>query len=431
MKILALFLGIIISHMPIEVLGGTVYLELTGHGKRINMGLAQFVPNRTHIKDAALARDVHAVVQKDLLFTRAFNLIEGGPAPLRGTVLFDIWKEQGAEVLVAAKVGRRIDNKCVLKGIIYNVSDGQIIFEKQLIEKSDNHRQLAHRWADEVIMHFLGKKGVASSKIAFVNDMSGSKELYVVDYDGENLKKITDDKSIVLFPEISPDGQKILFTSYSAGRQILYLINPDGRKRKTISSYRGLNSAGAWSPDGQSIVLTLSKDRGPDIYIINLSGEILKRLTFSRAINTAPSFSPDGSRVAYTSNIPGYPQIYVMDAYGSNVQRLTYTGMCDSPAWAPNGEYIAFAKSEMGSGYNIYTIEVATGLQRCLTWGEGSNENPSWSPDSRFIVFTTTRNGRRQLYVMGMDGSNPQPVGRSIGGNSFTPHWGVSIGDSE
>ncbi len=84
--------------------------------------------------------------------------------------------------------------------------------------------------------------------------------------------------------------------------------------------------------------------------------------------------------------------------------------------------------SEFSGRFDIYTIEVGTGQQRRLTWGEGDNENPSFSPDGRYIVFTSTRRGWPELWIMGADGSNPQALAK-IPGRSFTPHWGADRGE--
>ena len=95
----------------------------------------------------------------------------------------------------------------------------------------------------------------------------------------------------------------------------------------------------------------------------------------------------------------------------------------DSPQWSPTGEWIVFTGRE--SPYHpmdIFLVDL-TGTQiRRLTTDAGSNEDPTWSPDGRFIAFTTTRNGKRQLYMMDMDGSAPHLLA-DLKGDSFTPHW--------
>ena len=128
-------------------------------------------------------------------------------------------------------------------------------------------------------------------------------------------------------------------------------------------------------------------------------------------------------RSAFTSDRVGPPQIFVMDTNGANIRRLTTDGQSDSPDWSPLGHLLVFTQSLFRGNFDIYTLEIATGRQSRLTFGEGNNENASWSPDGRWVVFTTTRRGKSELWVMGADGSNPHPLG-DLPGRSFTPHWG-------
>jgi TolB protein len=295
------------------------------------------------------------------------------------------------------------------------------VLKKEYVVEKGEERRVAHAWADEVVRHFLGAPGIAHTRIAFVNSATGKKEVCVVDYDGKNFQRLTDDRSIALFPKWSPDGKTIAYTTYRAGGAHLFLLGLDGQKTP-LAQYEGLNSAASWLPDGQSLVATLSMGRDPNLYLIDRAGRVQRALTNSSAVDTAPTVSPDGQRLAFTSDRPGYPQIYTMDVSGANLKRLTQSGQCDSPAWSPQGDLIAFAMSEFGGNFDIYTAEVGSGALRRLTYGEGNNENPSWSPDGRYIVFVSTRRGREQLWIMGFDGSNPQVI--DVPGRSYTPHWG-------
>jgi TolB protein len=101
---------------------------------------------------------------------------------------------------------------------------------------------------------------------------------------------------------------------------------------------------------------------------------------------------------------------------------LTTTGHCDSAAWSPDGLTIAYVKGLPGAKFDIYSIEVLTGIERRLTWNQGNSENPVWSPDSRFIVFTSNRGKKYDLYIMSADGSDQKALVVTKG-QSFTPHW--------
>ncbi|MBI4397090.1 MAG: PD40 domain-containing protein [Elusimicrobia bacterium] len=400
-----------------------LYLELSAHGQRLDLGLADFSTSRQKVEEASVARQIRDVVRSDLLFPRVFNLVEGGVPPVRQRVSMDSWKELGADVLVTGTVDAGWFGRTEFSGTLYDVSSGETILHKRYMMEPGQERRIAHEWADEIVRYFLGEAGIAHTKITFVNDATGKKEVCVVDYDGQNFRRLTGDRSIALFPKFSPDGKSIVYATYLEGSPMLYVIGSDGRSKRPLCRYPGLNSAAAWLPDGQNLVATLSLGRNPNLHLVDLEGKILRTLTNFASADTAPTLSPDGLHLAFTSDRPGYPQIYTMDTNGANLKRLTDSGQCDSPAWSPQGHLVAFTMSVSGGLFDIFTVEVGTGRQRRLTFGEGDNENAAWSPDGRYLVFTSTRRGRPELWVMGYDGSNPQPVG-NFPGRSFTPHWG-------
>lgn len=403
--------------------GDPLYLELSAHGQRLDLGLAEFSTSRSLIEEATIARQIREVVKADLLFPRVFNLVEGGPPPLREEISAKTWEDLGADVLVTGYVDTSWFGRFSFTGAIFDVSSGKLVLRKKFAATPEEYRQLAHQWSDEVIRYFLGQSGISHTQIVFVNDATGHKELCIVDYDGYNFQRLTSDRSITLFPKLSPDGHSVVFTTYRNGTPEIDVLDLEKKRRRNLCRYRGLNSVAAWLPDGESLVATLSKGRNPNLYLVDLNGRILKALTNSYAVDTAPSLSPDGRLVAFTSDRPGYPQIYTMDITGTNISRISTRGMCDSPAWSPQGNLIAYAMSDAEGNYDIHTIEVGTGYEQRLTWGGGDNENPAWSPDGLYIVFVSAVGARRKLMIMGADGSNPRPVG-DIPGRSFTPHWG-------
>lgn len=401
-----------------------LYLELNARGQKMDLGLAEFGSNRARVDEAAAAREIRDVVKGDLLFARLFNLVEGGAPPARHKIAFDTWAELGADVVAAGYVDTGWLGKVQFVGGLYDVASGQVVLEKKYTLEADQRRRIGHQWADEIVRYFLGQPGIGQSRIAFVNDATGKKEVCLIDYDGTNFRRLTDDRSIALFPKLSPDGQWIVYTTYKDGNPHLYILGADGQQKRPLCRYDGLNSAAAWLSDGKSLVATLSLGRDPNLHIVDLEGRVLRTLTNAASVDTAPSPSPDGLHLAFTSDRPGFPQIYSMDVSGANLRRISQgNGQCDSPAWSPQGDLVAFSMSAAGGNFDIYVIEIGSGNQKRLTWGEGDNENPAWSPDGRFLAFTSSRRGRPELWVMGADGSAPRLLAE-IPGRSFTPSWG-------
>jgi TolB protein len=177
-----------------------------------------------------------------------------------------------------------------------------------------------------------------------------------------------------------------------------------------------------FSPDGTRIVFTSSREGNPELYIINRDGSGLRRLTNHPAIDTSPTWSPTGTQIAFTSDRAGQPQIYIVGADGLNLRRLTTAeSYADRPTWSPAPfNEIAFA-ARTGPGYDIKIYDLATGMTRQITFGEGSNESPAYAPNGRHLAFTSTRTGRTNVFTIGRDGRGLRQVTRD--GNNFTPSW--------
>ncbi|MFN3966277.1 MAG: DPP IV N-terminal domain-containing protein, partial [Endomicrobiia bacterium] len=169
--------------------------------------------------------------------------------------------------------------------------------------------------------------------------------------------------------------------------------------------------------------LTISKGKSPNLYLIDLNGKIVKQLTYGNNIDTSPYFSPNKKNIVFVSDRPGYPQLYIMDIDGTNLRRIYTDGYSDSPSWSPQGDKIVFTMRQPGmSFFDIYLYDISGGKISQLTFDSGSNESPSFSPDGRFIVFSSTRNKKKEIFVMFVDGSLQYRLFEAKG-NCYMPHW--------
>jgi TolB protein len=404
-------MGSILSAAPIDV-----KIERSG---KSNLGLSTLQPGSRGV-EASIIQSVQETLSADLKFSRLFNLVENGPTvKTRNDV--EAWAQLGSEFVFGGTFDQNAKGVISVDAKLYDTRAKKELIAFRQKGTSTRPRALAHEVANEISKYFTGQPGIFLSKLAFVNDATGRKELYLADYDGRGLRRVTNDNSIVILPRLSPNGQKVIFTSYIGGNPDLYIMSTDGTGRKKISSKAGLNVSPSWSPNNSELALTLSINGPPNIYLMDSLGTLKSRITDAQGADTAPSFSPDGTQIAFTSDRAGAPHIYIMSMDGTGVRRLTTDGHCDSAAWSPDGQTIVYVKG-FGKTFDIYSIEVLTGIERRLTWGDGDSENPAWSPDGRFILFISTRHRKSELFIMNADGTEQRPVPINKA-QTFTPHW--------
>lgn len=311
----------------------------------------------------------------------------------------------------------------ILSGVVEGLPARDLLFSRTYRTRTDAYREVAHRFADDVVEHLTGYTGIARTKIAFVSNRTGNKEVYVVDYDGYGLRQVTRNGSINLSPAWNPNGREIAYVSYQGGDADIYVVDLTTGKERRLVGGKGVQGAPAYSPDGQHLLFSQTRGSESEIYICRSDGSGVRRLTRSGGINTCPAWSPDGRRIVFTSDRSGNPQLYVTDAEGANPRRITFQGKWnDIPSWSPEGDRIAYSTRRDG-GFQVALVG-ASGLEAetVYTYGPGNDEHPSWAPNGRHLAFASTRNGDSQIFVLDADGGNTRGVVR-VGGACSGAAW--------
>jgi len=387
------------------------------------------IPNARASGDAVeAAAAVTEQLRWDLSLSILFNVLDpksflADPAKegmTAATIRFEDWLNVGAEGLV--KVAVSGDESVQATFRFFEVTSGRQLLERSYSAAASDAPDLAHAFADALVEYLTGTPGIYRTKIAAVRKTRSGREVWVMNMDGTDASPVTRNGSINLLPAWFPDGQSLLFTSIQDHNPSMFRVPVSGGRPQILSNRSGLNMGGAVSPDGQRIALTLTKDGNSEIYVMNADGRGLIRLTDQWAIDSSPSWSPDGKQLAFVSSRHGDPQVFVMNVDGSNVRRITEQGNYNqTPDWSPRGDLIAFTARDERNVFDIFTVDPSTKVIRRLTQDQGNNEEPTFSPDGNHIVFTSTREGRSQLWIMGVDGSKQRRLTET--GGWLTPTW--------
>ena len=387
--------------------------EQAAQAVRITVPFPEMGPN---VVPEAIHQPLFTTLTADLVYSRIFVIVPLQPGSSRG---LEAAKEAGAQAFLQLSVTREGEAYTV-EARLYDVASGTLHMGRRYRGTETALPTLAHTIANDLVLFFNGRPGIFLSRVAFVSDRNGNKEVWMMDYDGSNQRQITQEKALTLTPDWSADSERLVYTSYRRGQPEMYIIHRQGGGRMRIETGLNLNVSPAFSPDGKRIAFVGSVDGNPDIYVIDDDGANLRRLTTGPSIESTPSWSPTGRQIAFTSGRSGEPQIYVMDAEGTNVRRISFDGNWnDDAVWSPNGEWLAYTSAISGR-YQIRLFNLTTGETRVIA-GRGSNEQPTWAPNGRSLMFMSDRTGQWQIYRVDLDDSDPVQLTSS--GNNMNPAW--------
>jgi TolB protein len=296
-----------------------------------------------------------------------------------------------------------------------------------------------------------------------VGTLLNASEIYLMDPDGTNVRRLTDNQDGDTLPAISPDGRRIVFDSnrvrspeHPANTPHLFVMNVDGSAQTPLT----WGSSASWSPDGKRIAFhasasgkaaaTRAEPGAPtfdsDIFIADVDG-LLAHRGAARNLTHSPStmdddadWSPDGKRIVYTSRAPATrsanaindpsAEIFLINADGSGSPvRLTANDEEErAPAWSPDGKRILYVARKGGPDFELCVMNADGTGQTQLTDNAVGDLTSSWSLDGREITFhRVVSPGRFQLFTIGADGKGERQITDTLGLNGF-PKWGRVAG---
>ena len=159
-------------------------------------------------------------------------------------------------------------------------------------------------------------------------------------------------------PVFAHDGSRIYYSFAEEGRQQIFSVDLQAANRKKVVDSRGINNWPDISPDGKHIVFSSTRDGNYEIYLSKIDGSELVRVTESPFMDIRPRISPDGKRIAFVSTRDGNYELYVVDVDGTNLVRITnHAERDDFPDWHPEGKRLV-SVSERAGRKDLYLFRV-------------------------------------------------------------------------
>ncbi|MGA9978669.1 MAG: Tol-Pal system beta propeller repeat protein TolB [Candidatus Sulfotelmatobacter sp.] len=405
---------------------------------KVRLAVADFKPSSSDPQNDALLKTFNDTLWNDLDVSGVVELVSKSFYPLQVPgqpvdVNFLAWSAPppNAAMLAFGSFGVA-GGKLIVQGWLYDVKNTgtpQVLGKQYTDAPSDAAaRVMAHKFADEIILRLGGGiPGIAESKIYFVSDRSGHKEIWVMDYDGSNQRQVTSLGAISLSPRVSPDGTRLAFSSLTKTGWEIKMFSLDLNRLVSFPHLGGTNLSPSWSPDGLKLAFSSSRGGSPEIYISDANGANLRSMTANKGPDVSPVWNrKTGAQIAFVSGATGLPQVYTMETDGTNLQRMTDQGYAVSPSWSPTGQFLLLAwVRKYGPGdpgaLDLYLMDIATKQWVQLTHDGGRNDSPSWAADGRHIVFQSSRSGKEEIWMMLADGTKLRQL--TFTGRNTQPNW--------
>jgi TolB protein len=204
--------------------------------------------------------------------------------------------------------------------------------------------------------------------VVYVHDVATGRRRLVANFRGSNSA-----------PAWSPDGRSLAVTLSRDGNSQLYTIDANGGEPRRLMQSAGIDTEPVFSPDGRSIYFVSDRGGAPQIYKVASTGSNAERVTFSGSYNISPSLSPDGRFLAYISRIGGAFKLHVMELATGAVTAITDTTADERPSFAPNSRLIVYATQHQGKE-SLMTTTLDGKIKARLAGQGGDIREPDWGP---------------------------------------------------
>ena len=384
---------VLVALLLVPAMGfGELFLEITkGSEDPYKVAMIPFEGN------SRVSKQVNNIMRNDLIRTGEFSILDEElllPVKMiEDELVFSDWKLLGMDYLVTGKIVNE-NNSLDINYEIYDIHKKRKVRSSKVFGIPNQIRQLAHYTSDGIYESITGIKGIAATRLLYVNEIKDSQlisryKLMLADSDGANEKILLSSSEPIISPSWSPDGKRVAYVSFETGMAKVFIQEIASGKREAVLSKDTQISSPSWSPDGKYLSLTLYQDGNAEIYILRLRDRTLTRMTNQFAIDTESSWSPRGNKILFTSGRSGSPQIYELDLRKLNpkAKRISFEGTYNAKAsYLPNEEGIIFVHRSNDGLFHIALKYKKENFIRVLTEAK-MDESPSVAPNGNMVIY--------------------------------------------
>ncbi len=356
--------------------------------------------------------------------TLLFKGISGDRA-LSAKVQSDLQKCGWFSVVSGGKSDFIVSGKQSGSSLTLDVANGAGVTMYSVTSSNPETDKLAHTAVDAILKKEFGIDGICRTKILFSAETGNrQREIYICDFDGGNIKRLTENATLSIEPSWHPDGRSIIYNQFLLSSTPLVQYDIVNNRSRALSSQRGIN-AGKISPDGRKLALIITTKNQIDLYVRSLDGGTPVRLTNDTAVEASPTWSPDSSSICYVSDKSGRPALYIISASGGQPRKVpgVLGSESVSPAWSKDNK---LAYSARLGGYTLKVIDLSTAMGYPAPKNNSNSiladssapaaagESPSWAPDNRHVVLSSkgsiyvvdTRTNKARVLISGKSKSS-------------------------
>ena len=371
---------------------GELFLEITkGSEDPYKVAMIPFEGN------SRVSKQLNNIMRNDLIRTGEFSILdEELLLPVKiidDELVYSAWKLLGMDYLISGRIDNA-DNSLNISYEIFDIHKKRKVRSSKVFGIPNQIRQLAHYTSDGIYESITGIKGIAATRLLYVNEIKDSRfistyKLMLADSDGANEKVLLSSSEPIISPSWSPDGKRVAYVSFETGIAKVFIQEIASGKREAVLSQGTQISSPSWSPDGKYLSLTLYQDGNAEIYILRLRDRTLTRMTNQFAIDTESSWSPKGNKILFTSGRSGSPQIYELDLRKLNpkAKRISFEGTYNAKAsYLPNEDGIIFVHRSNEGLFHIALKYKRENFIRVLTEAK-MDESPSVAPNGNMVIY--------------------------------------------